>query len=812
MTFTTLTYNGVEKALADWNISTAQRQVSNQAGDNMAFDMLLPADAADPFPYGAQITIRIGRAAAAGSTSPSGLPVPGASGFSGGKVFFIGYRVDTFRTGSPAMEKLAFKFSGPWEFFFERLVFQKLWWTWNGTENVADWRSQVILGQSVNALIGPGDTIPGSNATNLMSIAQQIKEIAAYVITQTTAAYGSPQFQFDPLTSTIDGTNYDLLVSPSDNCLIPDFIAGFNVSGKTSASANQITMLRAPLDAVNDITCAEAMRKMLRWIGALGSPVVWFDYTQTPPMLKVATRDQLPSINLRFFWLPSFPSIESIKIKRRDDLIPGAIALKFRITTSNNGQAQLQVVNDIATTVSGTPVEGIGLTGELQTPANWVAQNATYIAGGTQTALQAAARDFASAMATIDMEGPQSISATIGCVPVDVGDPSSDGSALTFWTTLFPELAGVSSLALYDASGAPATVVDDTNTAVDLSTYTYRLTKGQIAPWMVSASGAPGAAKKCTVKVKFKYTQNSSDGSNSVANSTVKYHEKTATITLTNLQGGTYGIINAGEIVPYGLAGFIYNIESIPQYEGTFSIQETEITDQCPLGNNLNLTGGRPEWAAMNACVQSIAYDLLSGRTTLTFGPAGHLGAKDFVERLRVNRGPRWLYYVGANMTNSSTNGGQLGNFTPDQGPSPNNAVASIVTHPADIGDWLTNNADYTQGAPGVTHDAVGLVNYGGLGASETPLIHLADGAGGVINSFAHVNSNGAVVLQAVEDDTTLTIQLLLSDIPDDFDWDDLGAIKFREVQDCVTIDGTPTTVYRQALVSAYYLSPLGNT
>lgn len=502
---------------------------------------------------------------------------------------------------------------------------------------------------------------------------------------------------------------------------------------------------------------------------------------------------------------------ESVKIKRRDDLIPGCVALKFRITTSNNGQSVVQVVNDIATTISGSPVEGIGITGRLQTPADFVAQNATLIASGTQTTMQAAAREFAASMATIDMEGAQAMSATIGCVAVDVGDPSTDAGALTFWTTLFPELAGVTNLALYDASGAPATVVDDTNTTVDLTTYTYRLTKGQIAPWMVATTGSPGVAKKCTVKAKFSYTQNSSDGSNSVSNSTVKYHEKTATITLTNLAGGTYGIINAGEVVPYGLAGFIYNIESIPQYEGTFTIQESEITDQCPLGNNLNLTGGLAEWAAMNACVQSISYDLTSGRTVLSFGPAGHLGAKDFVERLRVNRGPRWYYSIGGNMLNSSTNGGQLGNFTPDQGPSPNNAVPSIATLTTSMSDWLTNNASYTQGPPGVTHDATGALSYGGLGAPNAPLTHLALGTGGTITSFAHLNANGVLVLQ-IPGSPAKTIQISLADIPSGFNWSSAGPIKFREVTDCVTIDGTPTTVYRQALVSGYYTSALGNT
>jgi hypothetical protein len=148
-----------------------------------------------------------------------------------------------------------------------------------------------------------------------MSIRQQVIEIVEYVISETAliAAYGrTAQLQFDSLTSAVDGTNYDLLnfeiggaIPVGIQCLIPDFLAGFGVTGKTSgqsgvAAANMQTVLRAPLDTVNDITCAEAMRKMLRWIGAVGSPVVWFDYTATPPALHVATRDILSSVNLPF--------------------------------------------------------------------------------------------------------------------------------------------------------------------------------------------------------------------------------------------------------------------------------------------------------------------------------------------------------------------------------------------------------------------------------------------------------------------------------------------------------------------------------
>ncbi len=76
------------------------------------------------------------------------------------------------------------------------------------------------------------------------------------------------------------------------------------------------------------------------------------------------------------------------------------------------------------------------------------------------------------------------------------------------------------------------------------------------------------------------------------------------------------------------LAGYIYNIAQIPQYEGTFTIQENEITDQVPLGYNLNLTGALAEWATMAACVQHISYDLSSGRTQLSLDPPRTSGRK----------------------------------------------------------------------------------------------------------------------------------------------------------------------------------------
>ena len=64
----------------------------------------------------------------------------------------------------------------------------------------------------------------------------------------------------------------------------------------------------------------------------------------------------------------------------------------------------------------------------------------------------------------------------------------------------------------------------------------------------------------------------------------------TIKVKLTNLTTGTYNSIpqvTPGEPVPYGLPGYIFAIESIPQYQGSYTMYETDISDLCPMGNVL---------------------------------------------------------------------------------------------------------------------------------------------------------------------------------------------------------------------------------
>ena len=752
MIYTTLTINGVEKSLADWGVAKWRREAYNQASDTFAFDLITPVDGPETFPYGSMITVSRGRIPASGpSTTPSGLPLSGVTAWTGGIKWFVGWRVSNIRTGSPRLEQFSYKFAGPWDFFFERLVFQKLWLTDNTllSRQIVDWRSQVVLGQSL-ALVSAGDTVTAELGPQYLSIALELKEIAAYVIAQssyeqTVNGLGWPaggQFQFDPITT--DGAGfYKLLQAPSANCQIPDYVAGYIGGPDDTTVSTTGIMLRAPLDAVNDLTAAECMKRMLRWVGAIGSPVVWFDYTTTPPTLKISTRDQLPQKTL-----PLVGLTESIKIQRRDDLVPSAIAFKYRISGSVRGTPYSVIVNDVAASVDGAACEGIG---------EW--NNLTNLAGGAltsdqQSQLPLQARRFAAQVGTFDFQGQNTSGATaaLSTATINLADPAGGGAALAFWVNLFPQLAGVSGLGFYsDPSGATSPILTDPSGApINATTYPalfagsgpYILLDGNICPWMfVPSTSTPAAAVEATINAWFKYADNvSPPGDTAVNGGTVACHPLTIKVKLCNLPSGTYTsasvVTGLAEPVPYGLPGFIYAIESIPQYEGEFTVIEQEITDVCPLGFNLNVSGGLAEWTAMNACVQSISYDD-SGRTELSFGPAQHLGNADLVERLRVNRGPRWLFLIGGDQMNQSQAGAPtgLGKNLPISSPSPGNKVNSDLLIPQSLSDLQTNLSAYATALPGVYFWSKGNQRAGISALDAGPGILLGSGASGATDS-----------------------------------------------------------------------------
>jgi hypothetical protein len=824
MTYTTLTYNGVEKSLADWGISTWSRTVQNQANDDFSFTIPTPMDGSDIFPYGANIIVKINRVASAlnptNPTLPTSLTLSPGLSYSGGTQWFWGYCVENDRVGDPGSESFNYRFAGPYQFFFERLIFQKLMLTWNGVKQIADYQSDVILGMSLTTLTGTGDTVQGTTATNLMSIAQQVKEICMYALAD--SAYqqannglgwpGTAQFQCDQLTTAIDGINWDLLQTPSANVLIPDY-AGAALSGNTSASALPAGsyMLRCPLDAVNAITCAEAMRRQLQWLGGIGSPVVWTDHSQTPPQLHIATRDQLATKSLALSGI----TVKN-KIKKRADLIPAAVHFKYKVAGTYLGQPYSVVVNDVAAYVGGVLVEGIGKLGVLTNLSNGA------ISSGNQTALMAAAKTATTVVQTFDFQGDKvnAASCKIVCAALNMVDPAAAGADGGFWAGLFPDLKNVAGLRFFNSGNPGVTIVDAQNPSTVYYTggawtgtaYTNRVVDGQVASWMLAGTGSPtnpvgGKTIKAVISVKFAFNEQSFGPSGSAIQKTKSYAERNITVTLTTLASGTYyscPSVTYGEPIPYGLAGYILALENIPQYEGSVLVQETEISDVCPIGNALNITGGLAEWAAMKACVQSVRYSD-NGQTEITFGPPKHLGPAQFVARFRSNIGPRWFYLINSDPMNQSNGSAAcpLGNNMPAEAPTggaDNCAFIYCLTNP------LTQQTPSTSVTlPAGVHLDTGAAGNPFTGTVPTGSRAFGNGQGITLAAGPNSPSGGGAV-----GESNAWIRVHMYDLRSSSGILQNLQVYLREMQTCENINGTPTQMYRLFLCSQAYSNSLG--
>ena len=89
---------------------------------------------------------------------------------------------------------------------------------------------------------------------------------------------------------------------------------------------------------------------------------------------------------------------------------------------------------------------------------------------------------------------------------------------------------------------------------------------------------------------------------------------------------------------PLGLARWFFENASVRHFAGSIVITEPRIADRVKLGQRLNLTGGRPEWATMKALVTGIEDDVGTGTTQVTFGPPKYLGVHEMMEYLKINR------------------------------------------------------------------------------------------------------------------------------------------------------------------------------
>jgi hypothetical protein len=354
---------------------------------------------------------------------------------------------------------------------------------------------------------------------------------------------------------------------------------------------------------------------MLRW-----SPdaVAWLDYSTLPPTFNVTRRANCIPLSV-----PMSGSIESIDIKALPDLVAPSVVIRYLQENKTDGFPSVVVIPDVwppgATgTEYGSLVQTVRLAGSNSTYQKQPVVTTLIPTDDSANAGGGPADDptivwWLRKVAWLQQFSPDRLAITNVSGVVDPGqlDPGGDGSALDDDIDLYPnELISGSVVSWMDC-----TVAATTWSA--LVSYNY-------------PDSADAEAQKALGV--FGPAEGGGAGSGQVY---IACHARaTNAVTQTYAQLTGY---DQPEPVPAGLAEYLYGSIATLQYEGSYTVVSQDV-GTWRLGTVLNLTGGRPEWSAMNALVQEIADDLDSGRTTLRFGPAGHLTRRDLMELLRANR------------------------------------------------------------------------------------------------------------------------------------------------------------------------------
>jgi len=424
--------------------------------------------------------------------------------------WFCGLITKTPGWATSRLENQLYELSGPW-WYLENLIYQQGW-----IEAIPKGETQELRQIDTGRII-LGQNFQGTSIHN----GEQITEILQYAIGQ-----GAP--------FTIGDISLDIAF---------------------------------PSDETKDISCAEAIQRLLRW-----SPdaIVWFDYRTLPlPTIHIKRRHQMVQTNLS---LNEYSSIKSLKITPRYDLKSSAVVIKYEKLHQTNGQTW------ISTQVDAFPPNATG-------------------------------KEFKALVLTIELDGAktQTVSQYLRTEPILLDSP-------LWWQKHLPALHTIPLENIIISSPSRT------------GSLPAELIEGSISPWMQRD------VEEDIIRAKLSYeTENEQVVNREVA---IKIHT-------TNASTRVYQqIIQAcdPEPTPQLLAQKLYQAVSELQVDGEITLENCELDSSPIMGSVLNIYSGNKSWETMCAPIQSLKEDLDKGQTTITFGPAKHLGPDDLVELLRTNR------------------------------------------------------------------------------------------------------------------------------------------------------------------------------
>jgi len=528
-----LTYNGGTKSFADWGLSNLRRSRVSQAQDTVSFTAPGRYDADELFPFGSVITISY-------QAVVGGVAV----------LWFYGRVIQVPRSGSGAEENMDYVLAGPW-WYLDNLVYQQGWQQWKT-------HPYTLIPPEIKLREETVGTPPDEQVYDI------ILHFSSRVI----------------LGQDTEGAKM------TSGQVIADVIAYAIASGAPIASGTIEPDVDIPFDAQNDITCAEAIRRVLRW-----SPdaVAWFDYSTSPyPTFHCARRAVLTALSVPFLDNPP----AAVAVTPRPDLQAPAVILKFEQTNTVGD-------SDFMTTVTD------------------------------KYPLSATSREFGALIATLELAGSDAQYVSQRIVVEDLYSPGLTSNLYAdegFWRAHDPSITDEDIYELSFVSGSEDPLYDQ------------ELVEGQVQDWMTGVH-----AVEYTVTAVALVTIHDSEGE------IIKEEFRTLScrIIATDAKTKTYtklASLITGEAIPVGLAKALYDSLHPLQYEGAITLAEEECglsltALRAAIGYVLNPTGGLVAWEAMRAQIQKVEENVDSGITTINFGPTEQLSPQDLVERLRANRG-----------------------------------------------------------------------------------------------------------------------------------------------------------------------------
>jgi hypothetical protein len=409
-----------------------------------------------------------------------------------------------------------------------------------------------------------------------------------------------------------------------------------------------------PPDEVINRDCASIIAQLLAFAP---DNVCWFDYPANggTPIFHCREPDLVKSAPL-----PDGP--EDFAIRARNEDVASAVAIRYERTdefTSNGVTRQYPVIfTDVA-------------------PAN------------------ATGREERALSETVQLAGfsRSEVSAELVCASLPANFESG-GDALAFWTRFYPQFSDdraklENPLITPGSFARAAEELGDGEPAQTLVLLPRYLIAGEIAPWMIDSTGGELAWQKQVFGAKFNFNLfDSRDEAIAGQQFGLIYKARnlflTAKLTATNAPAGVseYKMQTAfteGEQPPVGLAQYLYDRLSLLGYSGRYRRVQSECDGAIRLGHLLNVTGGDPAWAGMQAAVQSTEEDIDTGSTTIQFGIAPGLSLGRILELLRNGRTRRRWTAIEQQQNGEIGSAGavEFGRVTADSNSTPGNRVNS---------------------------------------------------------------------------------------------------------------------------------------